>query len=198
MKTRDKIILMMVMATLVILMTMAWKLNLELRATNKRITENVKKVGQAITRFETKDRRMAAQTEVMAMRLEELSAMFPLLHSEIANLRLRPGRVVQIQGTQTESEKVITTLLRDSIITDTVRVRVFEYGDCYYDVRGVSHGDTQRVQINSRDTLIQVVYKGKRKNPALWILSRRKLEQRMTLKNPNAKIVYNQTVQIEK
>jgi len=198
MKTRDKIILMMVMATLVILMTMAWKLNLELRATNKRITENVKKVAQAITRFETKDRRMAAQTEVMAMRLEELSAMFPLLHSEIANLRIKQGRVLQIQGTQTESEKVITTLLRDSIITDTVRVRVFEYGDGYYDVRGVSHGDTQRVQINSRDTLIQVVYKGKRKNPALWILSRRKLEQRMTLKNPNAKIVYNQTVQIEK
>jgi hypothetical protein len=177
---------------------MAWKLNVELRATNKRITENVKKVGQAITRFETQDRRMAAQTEVMAMRLEELSAMFPLLHSEIANLRIKQGRVLQIQGTQTESEKVITTLLRDSIITDTVRVRVFEYGDGYYSVKGVANGDTQRVQINSRDTLIQVVYKGKRKNPALWILSRRKLEQRMTLKNPNAKIVYNQTVQIEK
>jgi hypothetical protein len=81
---------------------------------------------------------------------------------------------------------------------DTVQIRVFDYEDGYYSVHGQSWGDTQRVEVKSRDTLIQVVYKGRRERPELWIFSPRKLEQRLSLKNPNARIVYNKNIQIQK
>lgn len=198
MKIRDKIILIMVVAMLLTLMGMAWKLNVELRADNRRMAENVQGVSEALQGFQTADRRIGVQNGLIAMKLEELSVLYPSLQSEIENLKVKPQRVVQIQGTHTESEKVITTLLRDSVILDTVQIRVFDYEDGYYTVNGQSWGDTQRVEVKSRDTLVQVVFKGKREKPVLWIFSPRKLEQRLVLKNPNARIVYNKNIQIQK
>ena len=198
MKIRDKIILIMVIATLLTLMGMAWKLNVELREDNRRMAENVRGVSEALQDFQTVDQRIGVQNSLIAMKLEELSILYPSLQSEIENLKVKPQRVVQIQGTHTESEKVITTLLRDSVIMDTVQIRVFDYEDGYYTVKGQSWGDTQRVEVKSRDTLVQVVYKGRRERPVLWIFSPRKLEQRLVLKNPNARIVYNKNIQIQK
>jgi len=198
MKIRDKIILTMVIATLLTLMGMAWKLNLELREDNRRMAENVRGVSETLQGFQTADQRIGVQNSLIAMKLEELSILYPSLQSEIENLKVKPQRVVQIQGTHTENEKVITTLLRDSVIMDTVQIRVFDYEDGYYSVHGQSWGDTQRVEVKSRDTLIQVVYKGRRERPELWIFSPRKLEQRLSLKNPNARIVYNKNIQIQK
>jgi len=198
MKIRDKIILIMVIATLLTLMGMAWKLNVELREDNRRMAENVRGVSEALQGFQTADDRIGVQNSLIAMKLEELSILYPSLQSEIENLKVKPQRVVQIQGTHTESEKVITTLLRDSLIMDTVQIRVFDYEDGYYTVKGQSWGDTQRVEVKSRDTLVQVVYKGRRERPVLWIFSPRKLEQRLVLKNPNARIVYNKNIQIQK
>ncbi len=198
MKIRDKIILIMVISTLLTLMGMAWKLNVELRADNRRMAENVRGVSEALQGFQTADDRIGVQNSLIAMKLEELSVLYPSLQSEIKNLKVKPQRVVQIQGTHTENEKVITTLLRDSLIMDTVQIRVFDYEDGYYTVKGQSWGDTQRVEVKSRDTLVQVVYKGRRERPVLWIFSPRKLEQRLVLKNPNARIVYNKNIQIQK
>lgn len=198
MKIRDKIILIMVIATLLTLMGMAWKLNVELREDNRRMAENVRGVSGALQGFQTADDRIGVQNSLIAMKLEELSILYPSLQSEIENLKVKPQRVVQIQGTHTENEKVITTLLRDSVIMDTVQIRVFDYEDGYYTVKGQSWGDTQRVEVKSRDTLVQVVYKGRRERPVLWIFSPRKLEQRLVLKNPNARIVYNKNIQIQK
>lgn len=188
----------MVIATLLTLMGMAWKLNVELREDNRRMAENVRGVSEALQGFQTADDRIGVQNSLIAMKLEELSILYPSLQSEIENLKVKPQRVVQIQGTHTENEKVITTLLRDSVIMDTVQIRVFDYEDGYYTVKGQSWGDTQRVEVKSRDTLVQVVYKGRRERPVLWIFSPRKLEQRLVLKNPNARIVYNKNIQIQK
>jgi hypothetical protein len=41
-----------------------------------------------------------------------------------------------------------------------------------------------------------VVYRGERERPWLWILSPRKLMQRVSLKNPNAHIHYTQHIEI--
>jgi hypothetical protein len=109
---------------------------------------------------------------------------------------IKPERTVQVTNHYTENEKHITTLVRDTIIRDTVRVRVFDYEDGYYSVKGIAEADTQRVSITSRDTLMQVVFRGKREKPRRWIFSPRQLEQRVALKNPNAVVEYSQIIQL--
>jgi hypothetical protein len=59
-------------------------------------------------------------------------------------------------------------------------------------------GDSQRLQIHSTDTLTQVVFKGERIRPWLWVFSPRKLQQRVSVSNPNATIKYSQFIQIQK
>jgi hypothetical protein len=89
-------------------------------------------------------------------------------------------------------------MLRDSVIHDTVPVKVFSYKDNFFNVHGLSHDSTQEVKINYQDTLVQVVYLGPREKPWLWIFSPRKLQQRVTLKNPNARITYSEFIQIQR
>ena len=48
------------------------------------------------------------------------------------------------------------------------------------------------------DSLIQVVYRGKRKQPWLWLFSPRPLEQLIYNKNPNSKISYQKTIKLSK
>ncbi|MBU0489989.1 MAG: hypothetical protein KKD31_18775, partial [Bacteroidetes bacterium] len=117
---------------------------------------------------------------------------------EIRNLKIKPNRVESFTETVVETEKQITTVLRDSIIHDTIQARVFDYADEFYSVAGIAIGDTQQVHIHSTDSLIQVVYKGKRRKPWLWIFSSRKLEQAIACKNPNAIVKYSRHIEISK
>ena len=90
------------------------------------------------------------------------------------------------------------TVIYDSVRYDTVTVRVFRYADDYLQLWGMATDSLQRLDFSYRDTLIQVVYRGDRRRPWLWILSRRRLEQRLRLKNGRAELDYAQTIKIEK
>ncbi len=108
------------------------------------------------------------------------------------------NRVTQVSTTVIGSEKHILTQLRDSVIRDTIHVKAFSYHDNWYDISGIATSDTQMVQIHSSDTLTQVVYWGERTRPWLWVFSPRKLEQRVSLSNPNAMIKFSSLIQIQK
>ena len=179
----------------------------KLRQENQRLQDNLEQVSQAVAvtpehseptviQVPTDDGRFAAETAVMNLRLKELSSLYPKIMTEIRQLKIQPEKTVQVTNHYTESEKHITTLVRDTVIRDTVQVRVFDYNDDYYTVKGITEADTQRVSIASRDTLMQVVFRGKREKPWLWIFSPRKLEQRVALKNPNAVVEYSQIIQL--
>jgi hypothetical protein len=116
--------------------------------------------------------------------------------AEIKKLDLKPKNITNYSSTVLESEKHITTLVRDSTIRDTVSCEVFSYTDNYTNIFGVSYNDIQEVTIQSVDTIIQVVHK-KRKYPWLWIFSPKYLEQVVTWKNPSNKIVYERFIEVK-
>jgi hypothetical protein len=164
----------------------------------ERITESFKASGEKLNYYRTQSGKLAAQNQALQLRYNELQQIFPTVMDEIRNLDVKPKLVTQYSETVVKQEKEILTKLRDSIICDTIHARVFNYQDNYYSVNGIAIGDSQKVHISSLDSLVQVVYKGERIKPAFWIFSRRKLEQVITSKNPNSKIIYNKTIQIEK
>jgi hypothetical protein len=201
-KLRKTLILLSIVA--IIPMITIWTWTADLRKENHRLKETLQTVSQevplprepTVIQVPTDDGRFAAETAAMNLRLKELSTLYPKIMAEIRNLDIKPERTVQVTNHYTENEKHITTLVRDTIIRDTVRVRVFDYEDGYYSVKGIAEADTQRVSITSRDTLMQVVFRGKREKPRRWIFSPRQLEQRVALKNPNAVVEYSQIIQL--
>ncbi|PZF71567.1 hypothetical protein DN068_15950 [Taibaiella soli] len=127
-------------------------------------------------------------------------------------MKVKLGSVSVVSTVSFGQQKQIITQLRDSVswvpqtgigiagsepVKDTLRYNVFSYHDEFYDVSGIAHEGQQLVNINSRDTMTQVVY-SKRKNPWLWIFSPKVLEQRVYFKNPNAHIHYSRTINIQR
>lgn len=184
--------------TLVLLVWMIWSNNQKLREENQRLEGNVRSLSIGLKQIQLENGAIAGQSEVLTLRIQELKTLFPLQFKSILEAGVKPERAQQVSTTIIETEKKIVTTIRDSLIHDTIRVKVFSYSDPWYTIQGQALGDTQRVQIQSRDSLIQVVFKGERSKPWLWIFSPRRIQQRMFSSNPNSIIKYSQTINIQK
>ncbi len=162
-----------------------------------RLEGSWKAANQQIVYFKAKNGNLAAKNDALLLKYRELKDVYPDIISEIKNLKVNPRQVEHFSETVIHQQKDIVTTLKDSMIYDTVPVRVFNYSDEFYTVNGLAVGDTQEVHIESRDSLIQVVFKGERVKPWLWIFSRRKLQQVVSCKNPNSKIGYSRSILLQ-
>jgi hypothetical protein len=178
--------------------TLLWKSNQRLHADNKRLSSNIKTLGAELTLVKTKSGQLAAQSDLLVLQTRELRKLFPKEVKQIENLGVKVNKTTQYSTTVVETKTNVLTTLRDSLIFDTVQVRVFDYQDQWYQINGVIEKDTQRLVIKSMDTLTQVLFYGERQKPWLWFFSPRKLQQRVSVTNPNATIKYSQTIQIQK
>ena len=168
------------------------------RKDKNRVETNFEIAETSLRIYKLKNSHLAAQNRVMQLHYDEMANIYPKILAEVKNLEIRPKYLTQYSETVVNQEKEIRTNLRDSIILDTIPARVFNYEDQFYSVKGIAVGDSQRVSIHSRDSIIQVIYRGKRIHPWMWILSKRQNEQIITCKNPANTILYNKTIQISK
>lgn len=169
-----------------------------LRYENNRLSLNIQTLAGEISFVKTQNGKLAAQTDLLLLRTNELKTLFPKEAKRISDLGVNVSKATQVSTTVVETQKNIITLIRDSIVNDTIHVKVFEYKDQWYQISGIAKGDSQRLKIHSTDTLTQVVFKGERIHPWLWVFSPRKLQQRVSVSNPNATIKYSQLIQIQK
>lgn len=163
-----------------------------------RLEQSFFAANQDVQYYKSRNGELVAKVDALQLKYNELKEIYPEIIAEISNLKIRPGRVDQYSETAIHTQKDIVTTLRDSIIYDTIPVKIFNYSDEFYTISGIAVNDTQRVHLESRDSLIQVVYKGERIKPWLWIFSKRKLQQVVSCKNPNSKIEYTKIINIKK
>ena len=163
-----------------------------------RLEHSFKAANSKIEYYRSLNNELVAKTEVLQLKINEVKDLYPEIIAEIRNLKLTPKRTEHYSETVIHEQKDIVTTLRDSLIYDTIPAKVFRYQDEFYTVNGIAIGDTQKVHIESRDSIIQVVYKGDRRKPWLWIFSRRKLQQVVSCKNPNSKVEYTRFIEIVK
>ncbi|REK64307.1 MAG: hypothetical protein DWQ49_01815 [Bacteroidetes bacterium] len=162
----------------------------------KRVIAANEQLNTKLSNVQIVNGRIVSQNQVLELKNQELEKLIPKLHEEIKFLQVKPQRTQSVSSTAFTTENRIQTVLKDSTVFDTVAVKQFQYADEFYRIEGFAINDTQHLNITYQDTLIQTVYRGKRKKPWLWIFSPRQLEQRVALKNPNATINYSQHIQI--
>ena len=192
----------LILSALLLAVTIAFlttrKLYVSEKKDNNRLSSNIKNINQNLTYYKSRNGHLVGKNSVLIFRLSEFKSSFSEITEQIEDLKIKVNRIQSVSNTVIRSEKHITTSLKDSTINDTVTAKIFKYNDNFYNIQGIAIGDTQNVSIQSTDSLLQVVYKGKRKKPYLWFLSKRQLEQVITSKNPNSKIVYSKFIQITK
>jgi len=161
-----------------------------------RLEQSFIAANQEVKYYKSRNGDLVAKVDALQLKYNELKDIYPEIIAEIRNLKINPGRVDQYSATTIHTQKEIVTTLRDSTIYDTIPVKIFNYCDEFYTISGIAVNDTQRVHIESRDSLIQVVYRGDRIKPWLWIFSKRKLQQVVTCKNPNSVINYSRQITV--
>lgn len=189
---------LIVLGVLLAAVVLLYKSNERLHADNKRLSANVKALGAELVLVKTKSGKLAAQTDLLVLQTSELKKLFPREVKQIEALEVGVSKATQVSTTVMETKTNVITTLRDSLIRDTIKVSLFDYQDQWYTIKGVQENNTQRLWITSTDTLTQVLYRGERLRPWLWIFSPRTIQQRVGLSNPNATIKYSQTIQIQK
>lgn len=170
----------------------------EARQDKQRLLKDYQAANTTLYYYKTKNGELAAKSNVLQLKYNEAVQVYPKILDEIKNLDIKPRLVTNYSETVVKQEKQIIARVKDSVILDTVKIRTFTYHDRFYDVQGKERNDTLNLQINSKDSIIQVIYKGKRYKPWAWIFSKRRLEQVITSKNPSNHIIYNQTINITK
>ena len=173
-----------------------WRLWTTEKDNYQRIFKAGEALGQEITTLRLENGQLASENQVLQLKSKELEALLPELAAEVRGLKVRLGKVQSVNATGFTVQTPATVRLRDSVIYDTVHVRAFDYRDEFFSVQGKAIGNTQHLELSYQDTLVQVVYRGARERPWLWIFSPRKLMQRVSLKNPNAYIHYTQQIEI--
>jgi hypothetical protein len=140
--------------------------------------------------LETENGLLMAENTVLSLRAQELASLLPEIKNEINNMKVKLSKVQSFGATSFQAAKTVELVLRDTIVLDTQQHKVFSYQDGFFSVKGALYGNSQTLDLSYQDTLVQVVYYGPREKPWLWIFSKRKLMQRVSLKNPNARIHY--------
>jgi len=198
MKTKIIAILIIIIIVLSTAVYVGFNLYISQKKDNNRLSNNLKSINQNLTYYKSRNGQLVGKNSVLAFRLSEFKSSFSGLSDEIQDLKLKVNRISSVSNTVIQSEKHITTRIKDSLINDTVIAKIFNYKDSFYNIKGVAIGDIQKVSVQSKDSILQVVYKGKRRKPYLWFLSKRQLEQVITSKNPNSKITYSKFIKIIK
>jgi hypothetical protein len=137
------------------------------------------------------------QNKLLRLSQTELQVLIPGLKQEIEGLNIELKRTKQVSQTHFVVDTLFHTVLRDSTVQDSVKAKSVFYSDDYFHMQGLIIGDLATWKLSYQDTLVQVVFRGKRIRPWLWIFSRRQLMQRIQLKNPQAQIHYSEIIQIK-
>jgi hypothetical protein len=163
----------------------------------ERVVKVSSTLGDKLTYLRGENNQLIAQNSSLALRKNELELLLPELKKQISSLGVKLKHAQQVTTTEFTIETPATVVLRDTLVYDSIPIKTFDYRDGYFSIRGLLDDSLQMLNMSYSDTLVQVVYRGEREKPWLWIFSKRKLMQRVSLQNPNAQIHYTNHIKIQ-
>lgn len=130
---------------------------------------------------------------------EELKRQQPELVKQIRddmNIKLR--NIASVQNVNTITNTHVNTILKDSTITDSVKVQVADYHDRWTDLHLIKINDSVQVHLRTTDSLLIVVHKVPRKL-GQWLRGEpKKVQSDIKSYNPNSRVLYQRYIKISK
>lgn len=162
-----------------------------LRANNEALTESV-------LIYRTRLGSSAASVGALRLTLGELRTQHEDALNEIRELRIR------LRNVESYARSVATTTYRDTLILNTIDstksalpTREFRYADAWLNLSGLIWGDTLKVEMQSRDTLHQVIHRIPRRFLGIPF-GIKSLRQEISSSNPHTQLIYSEYLTIER
>ena len=169
------------------------------RQENNRLSSNQTALFQDISYYRTRDSLSAAGVEKLTLTKKELEQNCEALARDIKDLKIKLKRVQSVSQASIETEHIIHTVVRDSLI---VRDRVdtlqcIDYHDNYLTLSGCIEHNHFSGHIMSRDTLLQVIHRV----PHRWWFIKwgtKAVRQEIGSKNPHTPVVYSRYIELKR
>ena len=212
---KTKLIFLLILILLTGSLATCTVLFLKERQKSVKLESNIKygyETGFKITEYyKAKNGQLVARNHVLELESKQfVDVISEDIKYKLNNLGINPRKVKYYSETAIETDKIITSKVRDSIVfkdstrVDTIHAELFNYQDEFYKISGIKIGNCQQLSISSCDSILQVVYKGARYNrkgnkiPGIFFWIPRRMEQVITCKNPASKVTYSKTILITK
>ena len=166
--------------------------------TTTRLTEALALSNKECTYFKARNGDLAVKLQSQELTIKEIHKTSPDIFSSIKNLYIQPRQLRSFVQANTKAEKYIETTLRDSVITDTIKVKVIDYRDQWFTVNGLISGNDTKMNIATSDSLKVITYLSRRPHPWFWIFGgKRHPEAAITNKNPFIKYSITKSITVK-
>ena len=145
---------------------------------SSRLLYDLKAAVEVAKDFRTLEGHQASKLKAQELTISELRRINPQIISAIKNLDIRPRLVTSYTQAAQTFQAEITVPVKDSLIAPVteraaVEVKVLQYRDKWISINGVLDPDSARIKVAATDTIFTAIYKGDRRRPWLWVLSKR-------------------------
>ncbi len=168
----------------------------------RRLEDNQRVLLSDVRHYRTRDSLSAAGVERLTLSNREFRNYAGELEKAVADLQLKVRRLQSVSRTVVETRYPLEVRLRDTIIVrDTLTladtVRRLYYEDAWLTLDGTLGGDVFRGNIQSRDTLIQVVHRIPRR---FWFIrwGTKAIRQEVLSRNPYSQISYTEYIELKR
>ena len=161
------------------------KLHFDDQKTITRLTENLTISQKECTYFKARNGDQAVKLQSQELTIKEIRTTIPAVIRDLKNLYIQPRQLRSFVQANTKAEKHIETTLRDSVIMDTIKVKIIDYRDQWFTVKGIIQTEAVNLNIQTIDSLNVVNYLSRRPHPWLWIFGgKRHFQTVIDNKNP--------------
>lgn len=167
---------------------------------NEELKRNQTALLDTVKRYKVNDSLNAVKAEVLTLRLDDYKKFRAEEASLISSLQAKLSEISRVIQTKTKSEQSIKTIVRDSIIRDTVQAVCFDYKSKWIDISGCVTHDSAELNIQQREVLTIVEdIKYKRFLGFLWKTNKIKSQTiNVVSANPNTIIESVECIKIAK
>ncbi len=183
-------------------------MNLYFKANSRanRLENNLKIANEQAEQFRTRDGQQASRLKAQELTISELRRINPQIIARLKNLYIPPRLAQSYTQSSQQLKAEVKAAIKDSIvpasITETTGTKetigTFDYADAWIEVKGQFVSDTATLHISANDTIFTAIYKGERRHPWAWFLSKRQLTAAATNRNPYISIKVIQSGVIKK
>lgn len=149
--------------------------------------------------YKSESEKNVASVQKLTLTHEELKKNYTDAVRTADDLKIKIKRMQSISTTATETKVVVQTVVKDSIIyRDSVldTITAFRWKDSWTNIEGRIKNDTVDLEVNSLDTLVQIVHKVPHK---FWFIKWgcKAIRQEIVNKNPHTKITYTNYIELK-
>lgn len=169
------------------------------REEKKRLADNQEALLSDVDYYKTESGKNAASVLKLELSKSELENHCQDLTKTIDELNIKIGRIQSASTTITKTEVKIQTVVRDSIVYRDlpVNLKVIKWRDPWVVLNGVLDGENFSANIESIDTLSQVIHRIPKKFLFIkW--GTKAIRQEVVSSNPHSKIVYTEYIELKK